>query len=437
MTSERIGQAPRCHQDPSTSVALCAVHDEVPNWHDEVPGYVGPAGWVCVTGGMTFDDKLGEVALVAYNKGVDSAKQHIAIKTRCTCTSEQGDSDCAKHPTCLNCGERLDGTEMAKSLVAAQQRLAEWGDQFDSFRVALGLPEESDSDTENEARRLRALVDLADDRDPPTEQRRERIRLRSELDAARLEIKSLRQQLGSANIGLLYAREASRNLNALSLQIGDIVDEEEVDLIRQFETALVSAGSAWLPDLPTIELEIRIVGLERELIDVREQVAPREAQERICLLQIKLDESAEKIQELEAERDERIGRLVDGLTEAVTMLEADRAADSMRRRLRQLIRDSQGPRALTVKLRAAQQLISELEANQEAQLRVAGRIAIDPEIGGYLVSALRAFWPVYQATVRWEADGIDEPVLQALDAAREARTPEVDGALKQLGLEIE
>lgn len=72
--TERIGKAPACHQDPSHSSAWCTVHDECPDWHSELRGYVGPAGWVCNSGGMAFDTKLGEVAYVAYVKGQENAR---------------------------------------------------------------------------------------------------------------------------------------------------------------------------------------------------------------------------------------------------------------------------------------------------------------------------------------------------------------------------
>lgn len=70
-----IGKAPRCHQDPSRETPHCAVHDDPPDWHSEVRGYVGPSGWVCNSGGMAFDAKLGEVAMVAYNKAADLSQE--------------------------------------------------------------------------------------------------------------------------------------------------------------------------------------------------------------------------------------------------------------------------------------------------------------------------------------------------------------------------
>jgi hypothetical protein len=37
----------RCRQDPDSGVARCVVHDELPDWHSELPGWTGGAGWVC------------------------------------------------------------------------------------------------------------------------------------------------------------------------------------------------------------------------------------------------------------------------------------------------------------------------------------------------------------------------------------------------------
>jgi hypothetical protein len=62
---------------------------------------------------------------------------------------------------------------------------------WDSVAEALGMPGEiSVTAVEGEARRLRALVALSDNRDPPTEERRERIRLREEIDLMRPVVKA-------------------------------------------------------------------------------------------------------------------------------------------------------------------------------------------------------------------------------------------------------
>lgn len=67
--------------------------------------------------------------LAFLDRSLDAVQKQLkstqAISAKCSCTHEQGDSDCAKHPTCPNCAERLDGTEVANALVAAQQRIAE------------------------------------------------------------------------------------------------------------------------------------------------------------------------------------------------------------------------------------------------------------------------------------------------------------------------
>lgn len=42
----------RCKQDENKSFAWCKVHETVPNWHTEVWGYRGPAGWICPEGGL-------------------------------------------------------------------------------------------------------------------------------------------------------------------------------------------------------------------------------------------------------------------------------------------------------------------------------------------------------------------------------------------------
>jgi len=68
----RIGQAPKCHQDPADDAARCAVHDEIPTWHSEVPGYRGPAGWYCYEGGHVFDSQTSDAALRAYSAGQDA-----------------------------------------------------------------------------------------------------------------------------------------------------------------------------------------------------------------------------------------------------------------------------------------------------------------------------------------------------------------------------
>lgn len=81
---------------------------------------------------------------------------------------------------------------VGSDLEATKHRIEEWEDQFDSFREALGMPEESGATAiENEARRLRSLVAPDDDRSPPTEQRTERIRLRVDLNAAQQRIAEL------------------------------------------------------------------------------------------------------------------------------------------------------------------------------------------------------------------------------------------------------
>lgn len=60
----------RCHQDPTHDSAWCAVHDECPDWHSEVRGYTGPAGWICASGGL-FDDKASEAARRDFNAKCD------------------------------------------------------------------------------------------------------------------------------------------------------------------------------------------------------------------------------------------------------------------------------------------------------------------------------------------------------------------------------
>lgn len=55
-----------CYQDPASATARCAAHDEVPDWHSEVRGYTGPAGWICASGGL-FDDAKGAAARAEYD----------------------------------------------------------------------------------------------------------------------------------------------------------------------------------------------------------------------------------------------------------------------------------------------------------------------------------------------------------------------------------
>jgi hypothetical protein len=67
LQSTRVGAAPFCHQDPAHDSQWCAVHDEVPSWHDEVPGWRGPAGAVCVSGGLVLDERTGTAAQRAHS----------------------------------------------------------------------------------------------------------------------------------------------------------------------------------------------------------------------------------------------------------------------------------------------------------------------------------------------------------------------------------
>lgn len=49
---------------------------------------------------------------------ISISELEAAASCRCSCTMEQGDSDCERHPTCDGCGESVESTRLYEAYVS-------------------------------------------------------------------------------------------------------------------------------------------------------------------------------------------------------------------------------------------------------------------------------------------------------------------------------
>jgi hypothetical protein len=91
------------------------------------------------------------------------------LAPKCACTYEAGDSDCAKHLTCPNCGERLAGTRITKhvdALIREADRMrrdlaAALAERDDAHKLA-DLWRAANSSALAECERLKSALDVVE-----------------------------------------------------------------------------------------------------------------------------------------------------------------------------------------------------------------------------------------------------------------------------------
>lgn len=76
-------------------------------------------------------------------------------ETKCRCTHEVGDSDCAAHPTCPECGCDLAGTELASQLAAAVRLIGTMRDGSKKLQAHVAERDRRILELSNEVARLK------------------------------------------------------------------------------------------------------------------------------------------------------------------------------------------------------------------------------------------------------------------------------------------